>query len=298
MASVITLRSGPVRRARRAAPALPVFTVLALLVGCGATPPSVPATDRYVAIGDSYTAGVGLEPVTSSLCARSSANYAGKLAGKLGYDTYTDVSCGGATSAHMTEPQQATQGTNPPQFDALSEDTRLVTIGIGLNNFALSYYLIYACLPTGGKALKACTDYLSMSEATVENYLTQMGEKVAANLAEAKRRAPNAQIVLIGYPRLLPATGTCPDLVPLPSLVLQRLRTSLERTNQILSSVARAAEVDYVDMYTASVGHDICSDAPWVNGRFKQEGIALPFHPFAEYHEAVAAELASLLAKK
>lgn len=295
MASVITVRSGPTRRARRLLAGLATGTALVILTACGGNPPTLATTDRYVAIGDSYTAGVGLEPVTSVPCARSPKNYAGKVAEKLGYDTYTDVSCGGATSADMTQDQRLTGGTKPPQFDALSEETRLVTIGLGLNDFALSYFLIYACLPTGGKPVVACTDYLARPDSDLSMFLDQMGEKVAGNLADARRRAPNAQIVLIGYPRLLPATGTCPDLVPLPALAVERLRSSLERTNEILRSVAQAAEVDYVDMFTDSVGHDICSDAPWVNGQFKQEGLALPFHPFEAYHDAVAEKVVPLV---
>jgi hypothetical protein len=36
-----------------------------------------------------------------------------------------------------------------------------------------------------------------------------------------------------------------------------------------------------VDMYAASRGHDICSAAPWVNGRVTDRQRALAYHPFA-----------------
>ena len=50
-------------------------------------------------------------------------------------------------------------------------------------------------------------------------------------------------------------------------------------------------------MHRASVGHEICSDAPWVNGRRTDQARALAFHPFAEGQEAVADVLLRLLAR-
>ena len=44
------------------------------------------------------------------------------------------------------------------------------------------------------------------------------------------------------------------------------------------------------------MGHDVCSAAPWVNGRQPQAGIALAFHPLAAGMRATATELERLLA--
>src|SRR4051794_41286504 len=56
------------------------------------------------------------------------------LATMLRVHQFTDVSCGGADTTNMTQPQSTAFGTAAPQFDALTPDTDLVTLGIGGND--------------------------------------------------------------------------------------------------------------------------------------------------------------------
>ena len=99
-------------------------------------PASQAQTDplRYVALGDSYVAAP-LVPITdvANGCFRSSNNYPAIVAKKLGAKL-DDRSCGGATTAHILSPWAELA----PQVDAVTADTRLVTITIGGNdvNFA------------------------------------------------------------------------------------------------------------------------------------------------------------------
>jgi hypothetical protein len=58
-----------------------------------------------------------------------------------------------------------------------------------------------------------------------------------------------------------------------------------------------AAGADYVDTYSLSKGHDVCSDDPWVNGHEEVPGEAAALHPFAAYHRAVADAIVTLLKK-
>jgi lysophospholipase L1-like esterase len=114
---------------------LRIHTLAALTLvattACATTPPSLQG-DRYVAMGSSFAAGPGIpsyyeDPPTP--CARSNNNYAHQLASRLNLNL-TDVSCSGATTAHLTGPR----GAIPPQLDALTSDTRLVTLTIGGND--------------------------------------------------------------------------------------------------------------------------------------------------------------------
>src|SRR5207237_9511985 len=106
---------------RAAAVSVAVVALLAALTG--------PAQGRggprygYVALGDSYTAG----PVIPVLqpdplgCLRSDHNYPHLVAPFLALPVFRDVSCSGATTDDMTQPQDVTLGPpNPPQFDALN----------------------------------------------------------------------------------------------------------------------------------------------------------------------------------
>ncbi|MGZ4220484.1 MAG: hypothetical protein ACXVH3_05335 [Solirubrobacteraceae bacterium] len=104
----------------------------------------VPAIGRaagpYVSLGDSYTSAP-LVPVPTGNpigCGRSTNNYPSDVARVIQPSSFTDVSCGSATTVNMTQPQSVPfGGTNPPQFNALSTGDSLVTVGIGGNDAGL-----------------------------------------------------------------------------------------------------------------------------------------------------------------
>ena len=85
-----------------------------------------PVVTRYVALGDSYTAGP-LIPVTqvANGCFRSTNNYPSLVARALAVPTFVDVSCSGAQTKDMTTGQLPGVA---PQFDALTPDTDLVSV--------------------------------------------------------------------------------------------------------------------------------------------------------------------------
>ena len=109
---------------------------------CSSDAPTVerqPGKQLYVALGDSFTAAPYVpETDAANGCIRSSGNYPNLVIEARGDLQLIDVSCGGATSADM-EAEQATSsgGTQPPQFDSLTEDASLVTLGIGGNDLSL-----------------------------------------------------------------------------------------------------------------------------------------------------------------
>ena len=88
--------------------ALPI--VASVLASCtpAATPRTAlfPAGAHYVAMGSSFAAGPGVgtpAETPTDRCSRSAANYAQQLARKRNLHL-TDVSCGGATTAHVLGP--------------------------------------------------------------------------------------------------------------------------------------------------------------------------------------------------
>jgi len=296
-----TVTNPPARGTRaprtRASTAALLAGALVALTACSANNPDKDASEisTYVALGDSYTSGVGLVPVTDETCSRSSLNYSSLIADRLEFDDFVDASCAGASSTNLLSVQKTEKGTNAPQLEQIPVDADLVTIGLGLNDQGLSYYLLYLCLEVNGQVGTECDTYLQQPESVVDAAISAMGGYVKADLDAIRERAPDARIVLIGYPRLLPDKGTCPSEVPLPAAAAVRLRNSLRKVNEVMEKAARSARVDYVDTFTASEGHDACSSDRWVNGQNIELGKALAFHPFASYHAAVAAKLETLL---
>jgi lysophospholipase L1-like esterase len=255
--------------------------------------PALPAYS-YVALGDSFTAAPGI-PVTdgSDGCLRSSHNYPSLVAERLGddYDVrLDDRSCSGADTSSLAGEQTFGRTPLPPQLDALDRDTDLVTLSIGGNDFGVFLRLVGGCVslaaqdPDGSPCRDAARsegDLLARTQARIEGRLVRA-------IGEVRRRAPDAQVLVVGYPQLAPARGGCPELLPLASGDL----SFAHHVNQALTdNLARAAErtrTTYVDVWRASRGHDICSDQPWVNGQNGVEGGAIPFHPLPAGQQAVA----------
>src|SRR4051794_14907985 len=84
--------------------------------------------DRYVALGSSIASGFGIS-VQSSSCGRSNRNYPNVIAKQYRLKL-VDVTCGAATIPNVLD---TPQGTAPPQINAVTSNTKLVTISVGGN---------------------------------------------------------------------------------------------------------------------------------------------------------------------
>lgn len=251
----------------------------------GAAPPEV---SSYVALGDSYTAAP-LVPQTDLAegCFRSDGNYPSLLAEQLQVQRFVDVSCSGADTADVRRPQATAGGRGlvPPQLRAVRRDTDLVTVGIGANDEGFFAGLATRCIAS--QAESRCTDaFLQQARAVI----TRTRARVADVLARVRERAPQASVVLVGYPRLVAPGRPCPR-VPVPTERLDDVAAIEARLNRALRGAALAAGTGYVDMHAISRGHEICSAEPWVNGRRTDDAAALAFHPFAAGQAAVAEEV-------
>ena len=283
------------RRARGLSLALAVALALTGLAGCGDAEPA-PATERveYVAIGDSYTA-TGL-PVAAGRCQQSSQNYPHLIALERPEIVLFDASCSGAETRDTRKPQKASGVMiNPtPQFDQLSGDTDLVTVSLGGNDHAYFVSSVLQCAsmsredPEGAPCADANGDRL-------ERHLDDIHRNLVDVLEEVQQLAPDARVLMVGYPRLLPDRGDCPARIPLAE---GDVDFSRERVAELVDAQRRAAEdagVEYVDVWSASEGHDICGEDPWVNDLTPGPGGAHPYHPTPAHQRAVAGLILEML---
>lgn len=270
-----------------------VTTALSAVLAGAALAPTAPAQAadadfRYVALGDSYTAAPLVpEVIPAGGCIRSTQNYPHLIAAALGVTDFADVSCSGADTPDMWASQLA---GIPPQLDAVTADTDLVTVSIGGNDFSVFGTLVAYCPtlrasdPTGDP----CRD--AMRADGRDRLLAAVHEtrdRIVAVLQEVRRRAPQARIVAVGYPQIAPRDGTCPDRLPLADGDVAYAVQVNQRLTQALRQAAARTGADYVDVWRASQGHDVCSADPWINGQYFSP-VAAPYHPFASEQAAVA----------
>jgi lysophospholipase L1-like esterase len=258
----------------------------------------------FVALGDSYAAGnlIPASPAGSPAgCLRSTHNYSGDVQAALQAGHYVDVACTDATTAEMTRPQDTVAGTNRPQFDALSPRDSLVTITIGGNDIGFKSILatcvaLSVTSPSGHPCERhftaGGTDRLAARVAAA-------GPKVAAVLRGIHRRAPRARVLLVGYPDILPNSGTgCFPDVPLAHGDVPYLRATEVALNRTLARAAAASGVTFVDTYQATIGHDVCQrpGVRWVEGLVPASP-AFPFHPNRLGQQAMARQVLAALGR-
>lgn len=257
----------------------------------GASTPSV-SGPTYVALGDSFTSAPGVGRSTGpSACFRTDANYPHLLAERLGL-RLVDVSCAGATSRDLRFPQAGIEDAGA-QLDAITPDTALVTLSIGANDDGLFGALATQCVDLGFGQGAPCSQADRFADAGVRAELAALEQETVRSVRAIRERAPDAEVVVVGYPQLVPASGTC-DLLPLAAVDVPFVREVNRRLAAALERGARSAGVAYADMWAASEGHDACADEPWIAGR-RPVGPGAPLHPYAAHQEAVADEVAALV---
>lgn len=267
----------------------PTRTTTATTPAPSATP-HLPAVRSYVAIGDSFTAGPGLADLRDGgeFCLRSDHNWPSLLAQELDTRSFVDASCAGATTHDVLQNATGPAGARP-QIAGVRPDTELVTVGIGGNDGNLFASLISAC--TGGQG--ACEPFSRDSAPVI---LRQTVSDIAAVLEDVRAKAPRATVLLVGYLRIMPDSGTCPT-IGISAADASAVAGAEKALDAALADAAREADVPYVSMRKASRGHDACAGAQaWTNGAEVKDDDGIAFHPRLAGMQAVARAVAAQLA--
>jgi lysophospholipase L1-like esterase len=275
-----------------------IAAALALAGGADAAEPG-----PYVALGDSYTAApLVLNQVGRPVgCMRSDRDYPAIVRAAIGATYFQDESCSAATTAHMTAPQPVPLGIHAPQFTALSEADRLVTIGIGGNDVGL-FGVVLTCLtrglltPTGDSCRRS---FATLGGDSIVDKIAATAPRIAATLQGIHARAPHARVLIVGYPAVAPPSGRgCHPLVPLSGNDIVYLDEMMRRTNAMIAAQAAANDAEYVDTYGDTIGHDVCTGprTRWFEGLIPAR-LAAPLHPNADGAQSMARSVLRVLAQ-
>lgn len=274
--------------ARVAAPAVAVLGLSLVGAPAAAEEAETAAFEQYVALGDSFTAGpfvTGEPSVQMPLlgCLQSSANYPKFLAEELGVGELIDVSCSGAVMSHFYEAQFDDQ---PPQLDALTEETDLVTVGIAGNDFGFADILVDCATRSITNPIGTpCADHYGDE---LDERIEGLRGEVSTVYADIAERSPNATVLSVGYLQILPESDGCWPEVPISRGDVSFLDEAQIALNEMLREESSAQGAVFVDVLER--GHDSCqpADTRWVEGVIPGNEAA-PVHPNRAGMEATAA---------
>jgi hypothetical protein len=259
-----------------------------------------PLPDEYVAMGDSYQAGVGsgdYDPATNvggtNECLRSPNAYAPRLVADGSIPLELDfVACSGARIEHLYQSGPVTSG--PPwnedaQISHLSERTALVTVGIGGNNLNFGP-LIQDCI-TQHFVFSSCEDAYDDDVLDALLALLDHGPGGLNRLQELyldiRFRAWRGHWLVLGYPRFFGLDGgwdwwSSGLLVPRCNNIRVSdqlwVNHKVRQLNQAIRASAQSMGLQYVDIEDAPQGHELCEGDPgFLNG-------IVPFHLVDSFH--------------
>jgi len=257
------------RTARCAVAALALVASLVVGVTTASAAPRQPV--EYDALGDSYASGYGVPPYEA--CGRSQSAYAVQLDGRMKIDLDDFVACAGATTASLVA---------GGQLNALDDDTDLVTISIGGNDIGWSTAVV-ACL--GGTDAQ-CAGGLAATSGRVTTVLPGLLDSV---YSQVSARAPEAHVVVTGYPRLFsPEYGV---FLAASAPEQEALNDGADLLNGVIAEAAAEHGFQFVDVTKRFLGHGVNAPDAWVLGPFDPGA----FHPNTAGYEAyTAAQTASI----
>ncbi len=295
---MFTPPTGHVRALCTGAATLAGTLVLAASLGAAG---AAAQTGPYVALGDSFTSAPLVPGPTGSpaLCLRSTHNYPQDVRAAISPSSFTDASCSGATTVDMTQSQSLGAGeSNAPQLNSLSAGDSLVTVGIGGNDADL-IGVAEECVKLDilwpfGDRCKA--HYQSGGVDTEVQKINSVEPLVAAVVQGIHARAPQARVLVVGYPDGLPQNGTnCYPVVPFSDADVSWFNSLEIDLNGILAQAAGANAATYVNTFTSSLGHDACAGSnAWVNGLIPTSA-AYPLHPNAAGEANMASQVEATL---
>jgi lysophospholipase L1-like esterase len=216
-------------------------TVLSLAIAA----PAQAASIDYVALGDSYSSGVGA-PGQSGSCLRSNHSYAAQWASRNSPASFQFLACSGAKTDDVLK----------NQVPAIRAGADLVSITIGGNDAGFAPTIV-TCLTSSDSA---CANKVAQGKAYVANTLPG---KLDATYQAIRAKAPDARVVVLSYPLIFSTSSVICEM----SIAKRRsINSGAEVLDAMIKQRAEAAGFVYSDVRDEFSGHGVCSSRPYLNG--------------------------------
>lgn len=263
-----------------------------------ASEPSGSVTVRWnaavnaVGMGDSYSSGEGLDPydegtdddwgANRNQCHRSAyayahatqpVGYAAPLATYVGGRSGTTldfIACAGAKTVNLNYDGETQYDEPATQLDQgkLNRGTDLVTLTIGGNDIGfvpvLKKCALRNCMKTSARV-----DGIWVQD-WAQAKLDELGSNLRDTMSDLRSAAPNASVILAGYPKLFPegdARASCLKLAPFNDGEQDWLNSIAGQLDAAMGRAAAEAGVHYLSVLDQFAGHSVCGpDGEWVAG--------------------------------
>ncbi len=236
-----------------------------------AAPAQAASSVRYVALGDSYSSGVGAGSYigSSGSCDRSTNAYSALWAAAHAPASYTSVACSGATTTTVLN----------SQLSALSTSTTLVSITIGGNDVGFTNIMATCALQGTSACVSAVQGAENFATSTLPGLLNNVYNGISAH-------APNAQVVVLDYPVFYQLGTFC---LGLSATSHAKIDEGINMLDGIVATTAAAHGFLFADVRSRFVGHQLCSGGTkWLH--------ALNFTDLTEsYHPTAAGQSGGFL---
>ncbi|MER5895082.1 SGNH/GDSL hydrolase family protein [Streptomyces sp. NPDC001876] len=235
---------------------------IAAVAALGMAQPASAAGDNYVALGDSYSSGVGAGSYTSESggCMRSTNAYPSLWAAANAPSSFKFVACSGATTGSVSS----------GQLSALSSSTTLVSVTAGGNDVGFADVMQTCVLQSEA----TCVSRVNTAVSQMENSLPGSLNSLYGNI---RSRAPQAHVVVLGYPRFYKLSGSC--IAGLTETERGAINNASNVLNGVLAKRAADAGFTFSSVVDEFTGHELCSGDAWIHS------VSLPisnsYHPKA-----------------
>jgi lysophospholipase L1-like esterase len=256
-----------VRSLRTAGILSATLTLAAGIVLVLSSPASAATVVNYVALGDSYSSGVGAGNYISSSgsCDRSPNAYSALWANAHAPTSYNSVACSGAT----------TSSVNSSQLSALSTSTTLVSITVGGNDAGFSN-IMTTCVLQG---TSACVSAVQSAENFAQSTLPGLLDSTYNGI---RSHAPTARVVVLDYPVFYQLNVS--GCIGLSETSRSKLDEGINLIDGVLQSAAGRHGFVFGDVRSIFVGHQLCSGGTkWLHA-LNFLDLTESYHPTAAGH--------------
>ncbi|WP_433295488.1 SGNH/GDSL hydrolase family protein [Actinoplanes sp. CA-030573] len=213
-----------------------------------AAPAAAASSVDYVALGDSYSSGVGA-PGQTGLCLQSPNGYPGQWVSRNAPRSFTNLACGGAVTGDVRN----------LQVPLVPGGADLISITIGGNDAGFAPTVLSCQVSSDA----ACAQKVADAEADISATLPA---KLDATYAAIKAKAPNAKIVVLDYPLLFDTSSSYCGITGMSLAKRRVLNHGAQVLDDLIKARSQAAGLTFSDVRDEFTGHGICAATAYLNG--------------------------------